>query len=408
MSNVFDILQERGFVEQCTYPEELRELLGKESVTFYVGFDATANSLTLGHLIPIMAMIHMQQAGHKPIVLLGGATTMVGDPSGKTDMRKMMSKDDIAANVESFREQFGRFLDLDGGGVQVVNNLEWFADMSFLEFVRDIGRHFSVSRMLAAECYKSRLETGLTFLEFSYMLMQSYDFLQLYRRYNCRLQIGGNDQWSNILGGYELVRREENAPVYAMTMKLLTTSTGKKMGKTEAGTVWLDPERTSPYELYQYLRNVDDQDVENCLALLTLLPMDEVRRLGSLKDAEINRAKEVLAYEVTKLVHGEEEADKAQSAARALFGGTGESEHMPSTTLHKEAFERGMDVLTLLTETGLAASRSEGRRLVQQGGVHLDGERVESIDQLVTLDRFRDGELIIKKGKKVYHKVILA
>jgi tyrosyl-tRNA synthetase len=395
MSNVFDILQERGFVEQCTYPEELRELLGKESVTFYVGFDATANSLTLGHLIPIMAMIHMQQAGHKPIVLLGGATTMVGDPSGKTDMRKMMSKDDIAANVESFREQFGRFLDLDGGGVQVVNNLEWFADMSFLEFVRDIGRHFSVNRMLAAECYKSRLETGLTFLEFSYMLMQSYDFLELFRRYNCRLQLGGNDQWSNILGGYELVRREESTPVYALTLKLLTTSTGKKMGKTEAGTVWLDPERTSPYELFQYLRNVDDQDVENCLALLTCLPMDEVKRLGSLEGSEINQAKETLAYE-------------ARQAAKQLFGGGGSSEHMPSTTMDGAAFAEGMDILTLLIETGLAGSRSEGRRLVQQGGVHLGEERVADIAQVVTLGHFQDGELIIRKGKKVYHKVVLA
>lgn len=407
MSNVFDILKERGFVEQCTHPEELRELLGKESVTFYIGFDATANSLTLGHLIPIMAMIHMQRAGHKPIVLLGGATTMVGDPSGKTEMRQMMSKEDIAANVEAFKAQFSRFLDFEGGSVRVVNNLDWFADMSFLEFVRDIGRHFSVNRMLAAECYKSRLETGLTFLEFSYMLMQSYDFLELYRRYNCRLQLGGNDQWSNILGGYELVRREEGAPVYALTLKLLTTSTGKKMGKTEAGTVWLDAERTSPYDLYQYLRNVDDQDVENCLALLTLLPMDEVRRLGRLEGAEINQAKEVLAYEVTKLVHGEAEAVKARDAARALFGGCGSSEHMPTTAMQRAAFAEGVDILTLLTETGLASSRSEGRRLVQQGGVHVADERVTDITQVVTLDHFQDGELIIRKGKKVYHKVVL-
>jgi len=407
MANVFDILHERGFVEQCTYPEELRELLGKEQVTFYIGFDATANSLTLGHLIPIMAMIHMQRAGHRPIVLLGGATTMVGDPTGKTDMRKMLSKEDIAANVEAFKQQFGRFLDLESGDVLVVNNLEWFRDMSFLEFARNIGRHFTVSRMLAAECYKTRLETGLTFLEFSYMLMQSYDFLELFRRYNCRLQMGGNDQWSNILGGYELVRREENTPVYALTLKLLTTSTGKKMGKTEAGTVWLDAERTSPYDFYQYLRNVDDQDVENCLALLTLLPMDEVRRLGRLEGAEINQAKEVLAYEVTKLVHGEEEAVKAREAARALFGGAGTSEHMPQTIIPRTKLADGMDILTLLTEAGLASSRSEGRRLVQQGGIQLGEERVADITRVVTEADFNGGELIVRKGKKIYHKVIL-
>ncbi|NLM39807.1 MAG: tyrosine--tRNA ligase [Firmicutes bacterium] len=407
MSNVFDILQERGFIEQSTYPEELRELLGKESVTFYTGFDATASSLTLGHLIPIMAMKHMQMAGHKPIVLLGGATTMVGDPSGKTEMRRMMTQEEIQANADAFKAQFSRFLDLDSGDVQVVNNLEWFRDMSFLEFVRNIGRHFSVNRMLAAECYKSRLDTGLTFLEFSYMLMQSYDFLELYRRYNCRLQMGGNDQWSNILGGYELVRREEGASVYALTVKLLTTSTGKKMGKTEAGTVWLDPERTSPYDFYQYLRNVDDQDVENCLALLTFLPMDEVRRLGSLKDAEINKAKEILAYEVTKLVHGEEEANKAQAAARALFGGAGSSEHMPSTAFPESRFAEGVDILTVLTEAGLVSSRSEGRRLIQQGGVHLADERVEDMERVVTLADFTDGELILRKGKKTYHKIVI-
>ena len=332
---------------------------------------------------------------------------MVGDPSGKTDMRKMMTKEDIQENVDAFKAQFGRFFDFGDGGVQVVNNLDWFADMSFLEFVRDIGRHFSVNRMLSAECYKSRIETGLTFLEFSYMLMQSYDFLELFRRYGCRLQMGGNDQWSNILGGYELVRREEGDSVFALTVKLLTTSTGKKMGKTEAGTIWLDPERTAPYDFYQYLRNVDDQDVENCLALLTFLPMEEVKRLGSLKDAEINKAKEVLAYEVTKFVHGEEEAKKAEAAAKALFGGGGDSQHMPSTAISQSAFVEGMDILTLLTETGLASSRSEGRRLVQQGGVHLGEEKVTSFELLVTLDHFTDGELIIRKGKKVFHKVTL-
>lgn len=407
MTNVFDVLQERGFIEQGTHPEELRELLGKEAVTFYIGFDATASSLTMGHLIPLISMLHLYQAGHRPIFLLGGGTTMIGDPSGKSDMRQMLTKETIAANAESFRQQFSKFVNFNDGSAILENNANWLLDLNFMEFMRDVGRHFSVNRMLAMEAYKSRLDTGLTFLEFSYILNQSYDFLELYRRYNCRLQMGGNDQWSNIIGGYELVRKVEGQAVYGLTLKLLTTSAGNKMGKTEAGTVWLDPERTSPYEFYQYLRNIGDADVERTLALLTFLPMDEVRRLGALEGSGINQAKEVLAFEVTKFVHGEEEAQKAQHTAKTLFGGQGVDQNMPSTTLETAAFTEGMDILTLLVEVGLAASRSEGRRLVQQGGVALGEERVEEIERIVTGADFQNAELIIKKGKKIYHRVIL-
>ncbi|NMB00085.1 MAG: tyrosine--tRNA ligase [Firmicutes bacterium] len=407
MTNAFDVLQERGFIEQGTHMEEIRDLLGKEQVTFYVGFDATASSLTMGHLIPIMSMLHLYNAGHRPIFLLGGGTTMIGDPSGKSDMRQMLTPEAIQANAESFRKQFSKFVNFDNGSAIMENNANWLLDLNFMEFMRDVGRHFSVNRMLTMDTYKSRLETGLTFLEFSYILMQSYDFLELFRRYNCRLQMGGNDQWSNIIGGYELVRKVEGESVYGLTLRLLTTSAGTKMGKTEAGTVWLDPERTSPYDFYQYLRNIDDADVERTLALLTFLPMEEVRRLGSLEGSEINHAKEVLAFEVTKFVHGEEEAVKARSTAQALFGGAGVDENMPSTTLERGAFQDGMDILTFLTEVGLASSRSEGRRLVQQGGITLGDERVEEIERVVTLADFSNDELIVRKGKKVYHRVIL-
>lgn len=407
MANVFDVLEERGFIEQGTHPEELRELLGKESVTFYIGFDATASSLTMGHLIPLMSMLHLYKAGHRPIFLLGGGTTMIGDPSGKSDMRQMLTRETINANVESFRKQFSKFVNFEDGSAILENNADWLLELNFMEFMREVGRHFSVNRMLTMDAYKSRLESGLTFLEFGYLLIQSYDFLELFRRHNCRLQMGGNDQWSNIIGGYELVRKVEREPVYGLTFRLLTTSAGTKMGKTEAGTVWLDAERTSAYDFYQYLRNVDDADVERMLALLTFLPMKEVRRLGALKDSEINQAKEILAFEVTKFVHGEEETQKAQTTARALFGGGGVDENMPSTTLTQADFSDGMDILSLLMTTGLASSRSEGRRLVQQGGVALGDERVEDIDQLVTCRHFTNGELIIRKGKKIYHRVML-
>jgi tyrosyl-tRNA synthetase len=407
MPNAFDVLEERGFIEQGTHPEELRKLLSEESVTFYVGFDATASSLTMGHLIPLMSMLHLYRDGHRPIFLLGGGTTMIGDPSGKSDMRQMLTTETINANVESFRRQFSRFVNFDDGSAILENNANWLLDLNFMEFMREVGRHFSVNRMLTMETYKSRLESGLTFLEFCYLLTQSYDFLELFRRHNCRLQMGGNDQWSNIIGGYELVRKVEGKPVYGLTFKLLTTSAGTKMGKTEAGTVWLDAERTSAYDFYQYLRNVDDADVERMLALLTFLPMEEVKRLGSLEGSGINHAKEVLAFEVTKFVHGEEEASKAEATAKALFGGGGVDENMPSTTLPQANFAEGMDILSVLAETKLVSSRSEGRRLVQQGGVALGDERVEDIEYLVTLQDFSSGELIIRKGKKVYHRVVL-
>ncbi len=407
MANVFDTLQERGFIEQCTHPDDLRELLGKEAITFYIGFDATAPSLTLGHLIPIMSILHMYKAGHRPILLLGGGTTMIGDPSGKSEMRQLLGEDVIAENIKAFKNQFAKFLNLEDGSAVVANNADWLLELNFMRFMREVGRHFSVNWMLTLEAYKSRLEKGLTFLEFSYILTQSYDFLELFRRYNCRLQMGGNDQWSNILGGYELVRRVEGESVFALTLKLLTTGAGHKMGKTEAGTIWLDPERTSPYEFYQYLRNTADAHVEESLALLTFLPMEEVRRLGALAGAEINEAKEILAYEVTKLVHGAEEAKKAKATAQALFGGEGVDEHMPSTVFPAEEFAAGVDILTLLTETGLAKSRSEGRRLIQQGGISIGDKRIKDIGHLVKEKDFSQGELILQRGKKVHHRVIV-
>ncbi len=406
MSNVFDVLKERGYIDQVTYEDELRELLGNESVTFYVGFDATADSLTLGHFIQIMVMMHMQQAGHRPIALLGGGTTMVGDPSGRTDMRKMLDKETIEHNAKKFKEQLSRFIDFDNDKAIIVNNADWLLNLNFLEFMREVGVHFSVNRMLTFDCYKNRLEQGLTFFEFSYMLMQAYDFLKLYRDYNCKLQVGGSDQWSNILAGYELIRKLEKDKVYAMTFKLLSTAAGTKMGKTAAGTIWLDPEKTPPYELYQYLRNSDDRDVEKFLSLLTFLPMEEVKRLGSLEGAEINKAKEVLAYEVTKMVHGEEEAKKAQKASRALFEGDKVDEaSIPFTELEEEIFKEGIGILDLLTKVGLTQSNSEARRLIKQGGISIDDEKVDDISKVITLDDFKDGKLMLRKGKKVYHQI---
>ncbi len=405
MRNVLDILSERGYIDQVTFEEELRQLLGNESVTFYIGFDATADSLTLGHFIQLMVMMHMQQAGHKPIALIGGGTTMIGDPSGKSDMRRVMTKEFIDHNAGRFKEQLGHFLDFGEDKAIMVNNADWLLDLNYVNFMREIGVHFSVNRMLQMDAYKTRMEGGLTFFEFGYMLLQSYDFLELYRRHNCKLQLGGSDQWSNILGGYDLVRKLEQDKVYAMTFKLLTTAEGKKMGKTESGTIWLDPNKTSPYELYQYMRNVDDRDVEKFLALLTFLPMDEVRRLGAFKDAEINKAKEVLAFEVTNLIHGQEEATKAQTAAKALFSGGVEEGSIPFTEMDKKTFEEGIGILDLLKELGLTKSNSEGRRLVEQGGVTIDDLKVETIDKTVNLDDFKDGKILIKKGKKVYHQV---
>ena len=405
MKNVFDILTERGYIDQVTFEDELRELLGKESVTFYIGFDATADSLTLGHFLQIMVMMHMQKAGHRPIALLGGGTTMIGDPSGRNDMRMVMTKDFINHNTERFKSQFEKFLDFGDGKAIMENNADWLLDLNYLEFMREIGVHFSVNRMLTLDAYKNRLEQGLTFFEFGYMLLQSYDYLHLYREHNCKIQLGGSDQWSNILGGYELVRKIEQDKVYAMTFKLLTTAAGVKMGKTEKGTIWLDPEKTPPYELYQYMRNVDDRDVENFLALLTFLPMEEVKRLGSLEGAEINTAKEVLAFEVTRMIHGEEEATNAQQAARALFSGAQDEGSIPFTEMNKSIFEEGIGIVDLLKDLDLIKSNSEGRRLIQQGGVTIDDIKVENTDKIVNLDDFSDDKILIRKGKKVYHQV---
>lgn len=405
MENVFDMLQDRGFIKQATYEDDIRELLGKEKVTFYIGFDPTADSLHVGHFVQAMVMMHMQKAGHRPIVLLGGGTAMVGDPTGKTEMRKLMTQETIAHNAECFKKQLSRFIDFSEGKAIMVNNADWLLNLNYIEFLREIGRHFSVNRMLTAECFKSRMEKGLSFLEFNYMIMQSYDFLVLNREYGCSLQLGGDDQWSNIIAGADLIRRVDSKPAFGMTFRLLTTSTGAKMGKTEAGAVWLDPEKTSPYDFYQYWRNVDDADVEMCLSLLTFIPMDEVRRLCALEGAEINKAKEILAYEVTKIVHGEEEANKAQAAAKALFGAGSLEGSVPTTELPAAEFESGMDIMTLLVTSGLAESKSEARRLVTQGGIQLEGEKVSDIGFMVTADVFKDGALMIKKGKKVYHQI---
>ena len=406
-NNVYDVLVERGYVEQATHEEEIRELLGKEPVTFYIGFDPTANSLHVGHFIQVMVMMHMQRAGHRPIALIGGGTAMVGDPSGRTDMRKMLTLEQIHENSAAFKKQFSRFIDFGEGQAIMVNNADWLLNLNYVEFLRNIGKHFSVNRMLTFECFKNRMEKGLSFLEFNYMLMQSYDFLELYRRYGCRLQMGGNDQWSNILGGVELIRRADEGSAYGLTFRLLTTSEGKKMGKTEAGAIWLDAEKTSPYDFYQYWRNVDDRDVENCLALLTFLPMDEVRRLGALEGAKINQAKEILAFEVTKLVHGQEEAEKAAKAAKALFGGGEDSENIPYTELKKSDLGAGLDILTLLLHAGLIPSKGEGRRLIQQGGIYVNDQRVEDFAQVMEEKDFPEGKMLVRKGKKVYHQIRL-
>lgn len=407
MSNILDVLQERGFIKQITHEEELRNLLGKESVTFYTGYDPTADSLHVGHFLQVMAMAHMQRAGHRPIVLIGGGTTMVGDPSGRSDMRKMLTQEEIQKNGERFKKQLSRFLDFSEGKAMMANNADWLLNLQYIPFLRDIGRHFSVNRMLTYECFKSRMEKGLSFLEFNYMLMQSYDFLELFKRYGCRLQLGGDDQWSNIISGADLIRRVEGEPAFGMTFTLLTTSEGKKMGKTQSGAVWLDPEKTSPYDFYQYWRNIDDADVEKCLSLLTFLPMDEVKRLGALEGSEINKAKEILAYEVTKIVHGEEEAVKADEAAKALFGKGSLTDSIPYTEIPKKDFTEGMEILTLLDRAGLVSSRSEGRRLIQQGGVSVNDVKIKDIQHKVTEADFTDDSLMLRKGKKVYHQIKL-
>ena len=407
-TNVYDILQERGFIEQCTHEDEVRELLGKKSVTFYIGFDATADSLTAGHFLTVMAMMHMQRAGHKPIALLGGGTTMIGDPTGKSDMRTLMTIETIQHNADCFKKQLSKFIDFNDGKAILANNADWLLDLNYVQFLREIGVHFSVNKMLTADCYKQRMEKGLTFFEFNYMLMQSYDFWKLNKLYDCELQLGGNDQWSNILGGVDLIRRKEQRNAFGLTFKLLTTSEGIKMGKTMKGAVWLDPNKTSPYEFYQYWRNIEDVKVEECLALLTFLPMDEVKRLGALKDAEINHAKEVLAFEITRIVHGEEEANKAQEAARALFGGGAKSEDIPTTSYPASRFDEGIDLITLMCDSKLASSRSDARRTIEQGGVTANNVKVTDFTKVFTgADLDSDSALLIKKGKKAYHRFII-
>lgn len=408
MEHILDILRERGFLAQITFEEELYEQL-KSPTTFYVGFDPTADSLHIGHYIPIMAMAHMQRAGHKPIALMGGGTAMIGDPSGKTDMRKMLTVEAIDHNVECIRKQMSRFLDFSDGNAIIVNNGDWLRHLNFIEFMRDIGSQFSVNRMLTADCYKARMatENGLSFLEFTYMLMQSYDFLELFHRYGCRLEMGGNDQWSNMLGGADLVRKKENEKAFACTFQLLLTHDGRKMGKTEAGALWLDPEKTSPYNFYQYWRNVDDKDVEKCLALLTFLPMEEVRRLGALKDAEINEAKKILAYEVTKLVHGEEEAQKAAEAAQALFGNGSSAENVPTVELTCEEFSKDSRVSTMLVLSGLCKSQSDARKQIEQNAVSVNDQKINDTSSVLTPEQFGENGIMIKKGKKGFCRIIV-
>ena len=411
MSNAMDILRERGFIKQVTFEDDLYKAFDEGMVTFYTGFDPTADSLHIGHYIPIMAMAHLQRAGHRPIALMGGGTGMIGDPSGKSDLRKVLTVEDIDNNVAHIKAQMARFLDFDESkpnSALIVNNADWLRDLNYISFLRDVGALFSVNRMLTAECYKQRLERGLTFLEFNYMLMQSYDFLELNHRYGCILQTGGDDQWSNMLSGADLIRRKDGKDAFALTFQLLLTHDGRKMGKTEKGALWLDPNKCSPYDFYQYWRNVDDADVKKCLGLLTFLPMDEVNRLGSLEGSAINEAKRVLAYEVTKNVHGEEEALKAQQAAEALFGGGATAGSVPTTTLTAADLAEENRLLALVARCGLCKSNGEARKTMQAGGLYIGEEKITDVDFRVTPEML-DGEgLLIRKGKKAYHLFKLA
>ena len=407
--NIVEDFKARGLLAQCTDEESVTKLLEEGGATFYIGFDPTADSLHVGHMMQMLIMARMQRAGHRPIAIFGGGTGMIGDPSGKSDMRRMMTKETIAHNIECFKRQMSRFIDISDGKAIFVNNADWLCNLNYIDFLREVGVHFSVNRMLAAECYKSRLENGLTFLEFNYMLMQSYDFYRLYKDYGCRLEFGGDDQWSNIIGGVELVRRKEKGEVYGMTFNLLTNSEGKKMGKTERGAVWLDPEKTPPYEFFQYWRNIGDGDVIKCMKMLTFMPLDEIAEYEKLEGSAINNAKEKLAYELTKLVHGEDEANKAQDAARALFGGGADSADMPSTSLSADDFADGkISVIDILVKAGLAKSKSEARRLIEQGGVSVNDEKVKSLDFSLSADEIAADPAIIKKGKKIFHKIVMA
>ncbi len=401
MSNIFEELTQRGYTEQLTHPEEIKNLLDNESISFYIGFDPTADSLHVGHFISLMVASHMQKAGHRPIILIGGGTATIGDPSGKTDMRRMMSREEIDHNVECFKKQIAKFLSFEGENAAIiVNNADWLLDLKFINFAREIGSLFSVNKMLAAECYKQRMERGLTFFELSYMLMQSYDFLYLHDKYGCKLQMGGNDQWSNILGGVDLIRRIGHSDSYGLTFKLLTTKEGKKMGKTEKGALWLDATKTSPYDFYQYWRNIDDADVKTVLSLLTFLPMEKVEEFSNLKDEKINEAKKVAAYEITKLIHGEEEAKKAEEASNALFGGQGSLDNMPTATV-----TANISILDAIIQVGFAPSKGQARQLITQGGISLNDTKISDTNYILSDKDFKDGFAILKKGKKSYYKL---
>ncbi len=405
---IFEELKARGLLAQLTDEEEIKELINNGKATFYIGFDPTADSLHVGHFMALCLMKRLQMAGNRPIALLGGGTAMVGDPSGRTDMRSMMTVETIQHNCQCFQKQMSKFIDFSDGKALMVNNADWLMGLNYVQLLRDVGAHFSVNRMLTAECYKQRMEKGLSFLEFNYMIMQSYDFLALFQKYGCNMQFGGDDQWSNMLGGTELIRRKLGKDAYAMTITLLLNSEGKKMGKTQKGAVWLDPEKTSPFEFFQYWRNVDDADVIKCLKMLTFLPLEEIEAMEAWEGSQLNKAKEILAFELTKLVHSEEEANKALSATKALFGGGSDLSHMPTTQLAPEDFnEDKVPVVDLLVKTGLAPSKAEAKRLIKQGGILVDDVKITQFDAAVEKSSFEKGHIILKKGKKSFHKVIL-
>ena len=403
---VWEELKARGLIAQVTDEDEIKEMVNNGKATFYIGFDPTADSLHVGHFMALCLMKRLQMAGNRPIALLGGGTGMIGDPSGRTDMRQMLTKETIQHNIDCFKKQMSRFIDFSDGKALMVNNADWLLDLNYVDMLRDVGAHFSVNRMLTAECYKQRMERGLSFLEFNYMIMQSYDFYMLYQKYGCNMQFGGDDQWSNMLGGTELIRRKLGKDAYAMTITLLLNSEGKKMGKTQSGAVWLDPNKTSPFDFYQYWRNVDDADVIKCMRLLTFLPLEEIDEMAKWEGSELNKAKEILAYQLTELVHGEEEAKKAQEGARALFSGA-DTSHMPTTELSEEDFdeEGKIDLITLLVKAELVPSRSEGRRAIQQGGVSIDGEKLTDIYHTVEKDAFAGDGIVLKRGKKKFKKI---
>ena len=405
---IYEELKARGLIAQVTDEEQIRELVNNGKATFYIGFDCTADSLHVGHFMALCLMKRLQMAGNKPIALIGDGTTLIGDPSGRTDMRQMLTEDAIKHNAECFKRQMEKFIDFSDGKALMLYNSEWLKPLNYIELLREVGGCFSVNNMLRAECYKQRMEKGLSFLEFNYMIMQSYDFYYMFQHYGCNMQFGGNDQWSNMLGGTELIRKKLGKDAHAMTITLLLNSEGKKMGKTASGAVWLDPNKTSPFEFFQYWRNVDDADVLKCIRMLTFLPLEEIDKMSTWEGSQLNEAKEILAYELTKLVHGEEEAEKAKAASKALFAGSGDTEHMPTTELTNDDFGGGsIDVLTLLVKCGLAASKGEARRLVQQGGVSVNDEKVAAIETTFGCEQFTGDGVVIKKGKKVFHKAVL-